>query len=281
MHKHRSSGSWMYMSRLAALKEYTFMSALHEAGFRVPQPLAQNRHTIVMELIDAFPLRQISEVPDPAALYADLMQMIVDLAKVGLIHGDFNEFNILIREDAVEPADGVKDQGEGTGDIRLTPVLIDFPQMVSMSHENAEMYFTRDVDCIKRFFYRRFGFSSDDPGPLFEDAVRQKRKAGAHQIDVAVEASGFSKKMAKELDQYMQEVGAGRDGKDGSEEDEQDDDEEEEDGDEDGEGSGDNVGLGDELEADSSPNRGAESGDLSKLSGHQVRSEPTSTVEVT
>lgn len=47
------------------------------------------------------------------------MNLIVRLAKHGLIHGDFNEFNIL-----------VKDNGD--------PILIDFPQMVSISHPNAE-----------------------------------------------------------------------------------------------------------------------------------------------
>ena len=38
----------------------------------------------------------------------------------GLIHGDFNEFNILIRRESGEP------------------IVIDFPQMVSTSHLNAE-----------------------------------------------------------------------------------------------------------------------------------------------
>ena len=49
------------------------------------------------------------------------MDLIVRLASYGLIHGDFNEFNILLKDD---------------GD----PVLIDFPQMVSISHPNAEWY---------------------------------------------------------------------------------------------------------------------------------------------
>jgi RIO-like serine/threonine protein kinase len=33
--------------------------------------------------------------------------------------------------------------------VQLT--LIDFPQMVSVSHENAEEMFERDVDCIIRY----------------------------------------------------------------------------------------------------------------------------------
>ena len=146
--RHRSSGSWMYMSRLAAMKEYAFMKALGQNGFPVPEPISQNRHTIVMSLIDAFPLRQISEVPQPDVLYSELMDMIVRLARFGLIHGDFNEFNLLIKE--IEDPDAK--EGENPEIIRLEPVLIDFPQMVSVDHPNAERYFERDIDCIKRSF---------------------------------------------------------------------------------------------------------------------------------
>jgi RIO kinase 2 len=66
------------------------------------------------------PRRQISDVPSPGKLYSELMDLIVRFAHAGLIHGDFNEFNILINRE--------------TGDA----VVIDFPQMVSTSHENAE-----------------------------------------------------------------------------------------------------------------------------------------------
>lgn len=48
------------------------------------------------------------------------MDLIVRMAYVGLIHGDFNEFNIMISEEDEEPT------------------VIDFPQMVSIRHENAE-----------------------------------------------------------------------------------------------------------------------------------------------
>ena len=55
--------------------------------------------------------------------------------------------------------------------------MIDFPQMVSTSHINAKYYFDRDVECIRSFFERSFGFCADavptlehnpdpDPSPL-------------------------------------------------------------------------------------------------------------------
>ena len=208
--RHRSAASWLYMSRLAALKEYAFLTALRAHGFPVPEPVAQNRHTLVMELIQALPLRQINEVLDPAGLYAELLELILRLADHGLIHGDFNEFNILLREDETSPSLSSEPSDSSTlptSRISQTPILIDFPQMISIDHMNAEMYFARDVDCIKRFFERRFHFTSDEPGPFFADACARARRRKCPRLDVEVEASGFSRKMARELDQYMDDVG--------------------------------------------------------------------------
>jgi RIO kinase 2 len=201
--KKNQSGSWQYLSKLAAMKEFAFMQALREEGFPVPEPLGQSRHTIVMSLIDAHPLRQIASVPDPAALYGDLISMILRLAQHGLIHGDFNEFNILIKETPIK-----SETGEDT--VKVEPVLIDFPQMVSMLHQNAEMYFDRDVNCVKRFFSRKFHFKSDEPGPFFEDAKKLVGADGCKRLDATVEASGFTKKMMKDLDAAIREQEAKR-----------------------------------------------------------------------
>lgn len=217
--KNKNAQSWMYLSRLAAMKEYAFMKALHEEGFPVPLPIAQSRHTIVMSLIDAFPLRQISEVPDPASLYAELISLILRLASHGLIHGDYNEFNILIKD--------IKSTAEdGTESIKLEPVIIDFPQMVSMEHVNAEMYFDRDVNCIKRFFLRRFHFTATQPGPFFKDAKKTVGKNGLTRLDATVEASGFTKRMLKDLEAAIKKKEADQEGQEGAEEDEDEDDDE-------------------------------------------------------
>ena len=240
--RNRQGGSWMYMSRLAAIKEFEFMKALRREGFPVPEPVGQNRHTVIMGLIDAFPMRTISKVGDPAALYSELLDFIVRFAQHGLIHGDFNEFNILIEE-----------KFEGDECVALVPTIIDFPQMVSIDHANAEYYFDRDVACIKRFFDRRFGFTSDEPGPFFKDATKKVVK----RLDVEVEASGFSKKMAKELDAYMKEHGIDGDAG-GAEEDRDDDDEDEievggENGEEEEEEEAGGISLRDETVAEVAP----------------------------
>ncbi|KAI1423292.1 Rio2, N-terminal-domain-containing protein [Xylaria sp. FL1777] len=241
--RRRQGGSWMYLSRLAAEREYAFMRALRDEGFLVPDPLSQSRHTILMSLVDAFPLRQVATVPDPALLYAELIALILRLAKHGLIHGDFNEFNILIKEEPIQSSedsesekqtqplskkgkeverhvsaehtltssspsptpDDLQTTPEKDVAVKITPVLIDFPQMVSMDHANAEMYFDRDVACVKRFFERRFHFVSTQPGPFFRDAKKTVGRDGARRLDAAVEASGFSKKALKDLEAAIRE----------------------------------------------------------------------------
>ncbi|CAE6521769.1 unnamed protein product [Rhizoctonia solani] len=183
----RKSASWMYLSRLGAKKEWEFMKVLHENGFPVPKPIDYARHCILMELIDAYPLRQIASHPNPGSLYSSLMDGIVRFAKAGLIHGDYNEFNILIRRETGEP------------------VVIDFPQMVSTRHVNAEWYFNRDVECIRRFFKRRFNYESA-VYPRFSKTVtgNDSEDDEGFRLDVVVAASGFGGKDMKTLDEYME-----------------------------------------------------------------------------
>lgn len=203
----RNAGSWMYLSTLAAQKEYAFMRILHREGFPVPEPVSWSRHTVVMEFIDAFPMRMVESVANPGKLYAELMAMIVQLATRGLIHGDFNEFNILIKESTTDGQPLNNDTP--TENIIATPILIDFPQTLSTNHTNAEYYFDRDVECIKRYFGRKFKYTSDEPGPFFADAV--KSIDPKKRLDVEVEATGFSRKMAKQLEKYVEVTGGDAD----------------------------------------------------------------------
>ncbi|XP_071449811.1 uncharacterized protein RIOK2 isoform X2 [Hetaerina americana] len=168
-HQHRNFASWLYLSRISATKEFAYMKALHDRGFPVPKPIDFCRNCIIMELIDGLPLTQIHEVDDVEGLYDDLMNLIVRLGNSGVIHGDFNEFNIMLSND-------------------LKPVIIDFPQMVSTSHAEAERYFNRDVTCIRNFFKKRFGYESS-LYPTFKDLEREDN------MDKEVSASGFTCQM--------------------------------------------------------------------------------------
>ncbi|XP_035165654.1 serine/threonine-protein kinase RIO2 [Oxyura jamaicensis] len=171
-HKHRHKMSWLYLSRLAAMKEFAYMKALYDREFPVPKPVDYNRHAVIMELLDGYPLCQVHQIEDPAAVYSELMDLIVKLGNHGLIHGDFNEFNLILDND-----DHV--------------TMIDFPQMVSTSHPNAEWYFDRDVNCIKEFFKKRFNYESE-LFPSFQDIRRES------SLDIEIAASGYTKEMQED-----------------------------------------------------------------------------------
>ncbi|XP_003386443.1 PREDICTED: serine/threonine-protein kinase RIO2-like [Amphimedon queenslandica] len=167
-HRHRQTTSWLYLSRLAAQKEYTFMKVLHERGFPVPQPMDVNRHCVVMELINGYPLCQVRSLSKPEVLFNTLMALLVRLASHGLLHCDFNEFNIIISDED-------------------KPTLIDFPQMVSTSHPDAASYFERDVHCVAEFFSKRFQWRPDEALPSLNDIMK------VASLDVEVNASGAIK----------------------------------------------------------------------------------------
>ncbi|KAK4522611.1 hypothetical protein GAYE_PCTG10G0501 [Galdieria yellowstonensis] len=132
--KHRKSASWLYLSRLAAQIEYRCLKALYKAGFPVPKPVDANRHCVCMKYIEnSIQLSEAVRLNNPFSLYEKCMSMMMELAKVGVVHGDFNQFNILL------------DEHENI-------FLIDFPQMISINHVDAENYFQRDASCLLEFF---------------------------------------------------------------------------------------------------------------------------------
>ena len=61
--------------------------------------------------------------------------------------------------------------------------------MVSSSHPNAKFYLNRDIECVKIFFNRRYGFKADINLSL-------KSVKCLNHLDKAIKASGF---IAKEL----------------------------------------------------------------------------------
>jgi RIO kinase 2 len=131
----KGKASWLYMSRLAAIREYAYMKALYERDFPVPQPIDQSRHIVVMSKVDGFPLSQLrsGQLEEPNRVFRSCLAILRKLAEYGLIHCDFNEFNLMI-------------------DSNCGITLIDFPQMVSTSHVNALSFFERDMNCLVKFF---------------------------------------------------------------------------------------------------------------------------------
>ena len=178
----KSKASWLYMSRLAASKEFAFMRALHAHGFPTPIPIEQNRHIVVMSRVHGFPMAQIKtgRMEGAERIFIICLNLLKRLAENGLIHCDFNEFNLMVND---------------LGDV----TMIDFPQMVSTSHPNATELFQRDVKCLVKFFAMKMGYTAPDTLiPNLSDITQQST-----QLDQEVRASGFSQKDDDLLIQYI------------------------------------------------------------------------------
>ena len=121
---------------------------------------------------------QINQLGDPGKVFTDLMNVLIKLASVGLIHGDFNEFNIMVSDDQE-----VK--------------IIDFPQMISTSHYNAETLFNRDRNCIETFFKRRFEFQAHEALPTLKEIEKRTN------LDADVAASGYTAELREECDKFL------------------------------------------------------------------------------
>lgn len=157
--RHRVHASWMYMAKLAAAKEFAYMKALKDEGFPVPSPIDQNRHVVVMSFVHATPLFQIRSLQHPHQALERLMRLVVRLLRAGIVHGDFNEFNLMLDKDE-----------------KIT--LIDFPQIVYNTHPNAEEFFDRDVRSIVEFFRKRLNIEVQE-WPIFQEALKDEREAAS------------------------------------------------------------------------------------------------------
>ncbi|KAL0652238.1 hypothetical protein Bca4012_094929 [Brassica carinata] len=196
--RHRSSFSWLYLSRLAALKEFAFMKALEEHDFPVPKAIDCNRHCVIMSLVQGYPMVQVNQLQNPETIFEKIIGIVVRLAEHGLIHCDFNEFNIMIDDEE-----------------KIT--MIDFPQMVSVSHQNAQMFnmsFQEDRDDETTEVE-----VDENSRPSFFDITKD-----ANALDRELEASGFTKKEQNDLDKFIE---GGMEKNKDSDEDEESDDEEE------------------------------------------------------
>ncbi|KAH7104589.1 hypothetical protein BKA62DRAFT_767649 [Auriculariales sp. MPI-PUGE-AT-0066] len=97
------------------------------------------------------------------------MDLIVRFARAGLIHGDYNEFNILIRRETGEP------------------VVIDFRKWSAQVMRTLNGISTATWSAYK--------------------TMKEEGEDGEHfKLDIAVEASGFSKKDEVVLQRYMEVV---------------------------------------------------------------------------
>ncbi len=130
---------WYSQSRIAAEREFKALRELYQLKALVPAPLAYSRHVVVVEYIEGIELYRKPPLSDPGKVYWMIMDTIkTAYNKVGIVHGDLSEYNILISRGGEKP------------------YIIDWPQYIYRDHPMADEYLRRDVEYITRFFKKNY-----------------------------------------------------------------------------------------------------------------------------
>ncbi len=129
---------WLFQSRLAAEKEFKALQSVYQKGVAVPKPIFQNRHVIVMGVIEGAMLSRWRELNKPITV---LEEVLTNVRKAyhdaGLVHGDLSEYNVILKPD-------------------MHILIIDWPQAVPKNHPNAEDFLKRDVKNVLDYFVRKY-----------------------------------------------------------------------------------------------------------------------------
>lgn len=119
-------------------REYRNLMKAREQ-IRVPTPLGFKDNILLLEFIDedgtAAPQLKNADLLNPQKTYEDIIIMMQKLFRLGLIHGDLSEFNILMQYDV--------------------PVFIDFSQSTAKDSPNAKELLVRDLEIICKFFKKK------------------------------------------------------------------------------------------------------------------------------
>ncbi len=125
---------WLLASRRSAEREFLALTTLHPA-VSVPLPVDQNRHTVVMSLVNGQNLNRC-RLEAPKEVLDEILDNIRKAYRAGIIHADLSEYNILVEDGRC--------------------VIIDWPQWIETGHENALPILERDIDNILAYFQRKY-----------------------------------------------------------------------------------------------------------------------------
>lgn len=133
--KDRHRMAWIHAARLSARAEYSVLKRLYPE-VAVPRPLGLSRHAVVMEHISGAVLSGVA-LECPEDTLDAILNEVGKAHRLGLIHADLSEFNVIMGEDSLG--------------------IIDWPQAVKTSHPEASFFLERDVSNVLRFFKRKYG----------------------------------------------------------------------------------------------------------------------------
>ena len=144
---------WIYSAALAARHEFAVMEKLYPK-VSIPRPVACSRHALAMEFVSGPALNRIT-LSDPENGLNMILGEVGSARRLGIIHADLSEFNIMVDESG--------------------PKIIDWPQAVEVTHPHAEELLERDLVNVLHFFERKYRIEM----PL-ERALSRVREAENH-----------------------------------------------------------------------------------------------------
>lgn len=144
---------WIYAAALAARHEFAIMEKLYPI-VSIPRPFAVSRHVLAMEFVSGPALNRIT-LSDPENGLNMILGEVGKARRLGIIHADLSEFNIMVDESG--------------------PKIIDWPQAVEVTHPHAQELLERDLVNVLHFFERKYRIEM----PL-ERALSRVREAENH-----------------------------------------------------------------------------------------------------
>lgn len=142
-------------SFLYCKKEYKIMKELQTIGElneqknenngdssikNIAEVIGYNRNVLITKYYKCKPLVK-TRIDDLDFYYNKLMDLLVYLYNLGYIHGDYNEYNILIHQNDL--------------------ILVDFPQTIKTDAKTATDTLQKDIDCIKEYFMRKYRYQNE------------------------------------------------------------------------------------------------------------------------
>jgi len=140
----RDTKDWLEESKLSAEREFKALRELSAYTEHVPKPVAYSRHAVVTLFVDGVELYKVKELEDPGKVLNGILEVVkVAYSKVGIVHGDLSEYNVLVAYPGEEA------------------FVIDWPQYIYRDQPQALEALRRDVAYVAKYFAKRFGLEID------------------------------------------------------------------------------------------------------------------------
>lgn len=137
---------WYKLNKISCQREVEYYELFKDMD--IPKFYDYSRHILVLELLDYKTLYTV-KVDNPEVIFNKMINFIKEMWAEGYVHGDFNEFNVMVKGDDIK--------------------VIDFPQCVKKTHKLALEYLKRDFDCVEAFFGKKHSIAPQTN--VYEDFV--------------------------------------------------------------------------------------------------------------